>query len=176
MKTSFIQDGKLDAAAATVALGLFLDSVLKLGRFDLSYTVRSGTDANRIGSSTLEHPEIIVDFRGPDQGLLLERNAETLKALEYVTLRALNFEPQFHDRVRFDCGDYRALRLEELKLAAKVAADRVCETHQPFRLNPMSSRERRVVHLVLKEIPGVRTSSEGVGDERQVVIFPSEKK
>lgn len=177
MKTSFVQDGKLDSAAVTVALRQFLDSVLKLARFQLSYLVRSEAASDRPGApSPPDNPEIIVDFQGPDQGLLLERNAEVLKALEYLAIRVLNFEPKFHDRVRFDCGDYRALRLEELKLAAKVAADRVRETHQPFRLNPMSSRERRVVHLALKEMPGVRTSSEGAGDERQVVIFPAENK
>jgi spoIIIJ-associated protein len=178
MKTGFIHEGKLDLPAVTAALRQFLDSVLRLGRFDLSYTVRTEAHGSEPAGTavTLEHPEVIVDFAGPDQGLLLERNAEALKALEYLSLRVLNFEPQFHDRVRFDSGDYRALRLEELKLAAKVAAARVCETHQPFRLNPMSSRERRVIHLVLKEIPGVRTSSEGMGDDRQVVIFPADKK
>jgi spoIIIJ-associated protein len=40
----------------------------------------------------------------------------------------------------------------------------------------MSSRERRVVHLVLKEFPGVRTASEGQGDDRRVVIFPADQK
>jgi len=68
------------------------------------------------------------------------------------------------------------VRLEELKLAAKVAAERVQQSRQPFRLNPMSSRERRVVHLVLKEFPGVRTASEGQGDDRRVVIFPTDQK
>lgn len=177
MKLSFIHDGMLDVPAVTAALRQFLDIVLKLARFNFSYVVRCEAAADGTGDrATLEKPEIIVDFQGPDQALLLERNAELLKAFEYVTLRVLNFEPQFHDRLRFDCADYRALRIEELKLAAKVAAERVCETRQPFRLNPMTSRERRIVHLVLKEIHGVRTSSEGVGDDRQVVIFPAEKK
>jgi spoIIIJ-associated protein len=80
-----------------------------------------------------------------------------------------------HDRVRFDCGDYRATRLEELKLSARVAAQRVRETNPPFRFNPMSSRERRVVHLELNGAPGVRTVSEGAGDRRQLVIYPSQK-
>jgi spoIIIJ-associated protein len=77
-----------------------------------------------------------------------------------------------HDRVRFDCGDYRSTRLEELKLSARVAAQRVRETGQAFRFNPMSSRERRVVHLELNGAPGVRTVSEGAGDRRQLVVYP----
>ena len=61
-------------------------------------------------------------------------------------------------------------------LAARVAAERVQTSRQPFRLNPMSSRERRIVHLALKEMIGVRTESIGMGDERQVVIHPAESK
>ena len=60
-------------------------------------------------------------------------------------------------------------------LVAKVAAERVQSSKQPFRLNPMTSRERRIVHLALKHMPGVRTESVGVGEQRQVVIHPSDK-
>jgi predicted RNA-binding protein Jag len=38
----------------------------------------------------------------------------------------------------------------------------------------MSSRERRIVHLAVKDIPGVRTESIGMGEERQVVIHPAD--
>ena len=82
-------------------------------------------------------------FSGADQDFLLERNAELLLALEHVGHRWLRLDPRLHDRVRFDCGEYRALRLEELKLSARVAAQRVRETGQAFRFNPMSPRERR---------------------------------
>ena len=57
-------------------------------------------------------------------------------------------------------------------MTARVAAERVQSSKQPFQLNPMSSRERRIVHLALKDMPGVRTESVGMGEERQVVIHP----
>ena len=120
-----------------------------------------------------ERPEIVVIFDGPDKDLLLERGAELLLALEYLAVRSLRLEPPFFDRIRFDSGDFRALRIAELMLSAKVAAQRVRETKQPFRLNPMAPRERRIVHLALKDLTGIRTSSEGVGEERQVVIMPA---
>ena len=118
----------------------------------------------------------MVIFRGRDQDLLLERNADLLKALEHLALRWLRLDPQFYDRVRFDAGDYRSLRIEELKLSAHVAAERVRETHAPFRFNAMAARERRILHLVLKEEPGVRTASDGAGEDRQVVVYPADSK
>jgi spoIIIJ-associated protein len=99
-----------------------------------------------------------------------------LKALEHLAFRALRLEPEHHEKIHVDCGGYRALRFEELRMTAKVAAERVQTSKQPFRLNPMTSRERRIVHLALKEIPGVRTESVGVGEQRQVVIHPADKK
>jgi spoIIIJ-associated protein len=103
---------------------------------------------------------------------LLARGAELLKALEHMAFRALRLEPAFHEKIHLDCGGYRALRFEELKMTARVAAERVESSKQPFQLNPMSSRERRIVHLALKDMPGVRTESVGMGEERQVVIHP----
>jgi predicted RNA-binding protein Jag len=122
-----------------------------------------------------EEPEISILFRGEDADLLLERNAELLLALEHVAHRWLRLDPRLHDQVRFDCGDYRTMRLDELKLSARVAAQRVRETGQPFRFNPMSPRERRLIHLELTGAQGVRTASEGIGDRRQLVIYPTTK-
>ena len=169
-RANLIADGKLDHAATTVELRRCIDTLLRTGRFELSYEIQTTGPA----PTELENPEILVLFRGRDQDLLLERNAELLKALEHIALRWLWLDPQFYGRIRFDAGGYRAIRIEELKLSAHVAADRVRETHSPFRFNAMSSRERRILHLVLKEEPGVRTSSEGSGEERQVIVFPAD--
>jgi spoIIIJ-associated protein len=126
-----------------------------------------------IASTAGNEGEVAVTFTGADQGLLLETDAELLLALEHIAHRWLRLDPRLHDRVRFDCGNYRADRLAELKLSARVAAQRVRETGQPFQFNPMSSRERRIVHLELTGAAGVRTESEGIGDRRQLVIYPT---
>jgi spoIIIJ-associated protein len=166
-----IVDGKLDHLAMTAELRRCIDTLLRKARFELSYEIQTTSPA---AAAELENPEILVIFKGRDQELLLERNAELLKALEHIALRWLWLDPQFYGRVRFDAAGYRALRIEELKLSARVAAERVRETHAPFRFNAMAARERRILHLVLKEETGVRTSSEGAGEERQVVVFPAE--
>lgn len=160
----------MDREAVARDLHRFLALVLEHANLDLRYEVQT----RERGIDEIEDPEVLVLFSGRDQELLLERNAELLLALEYLVLRCLKLDPKLYDRVRFDAGDYRALRLEELKLSARVAAERVRESRQPFRFHPMSSRERRVIHLALKDAPGIRTASEGMGDRRQVVVYPAD--
>ena len=78
-------------------------------------------------------------------------------------------------KIAFDCRDFRIVRLDELRLMAETAAERVAHGRMPFSLSPMSSRDRRIVHLALKENPAVRPESDGGGPYRKVVIIPAEK-
>ncbi|MGB2629414.1 MAG: R3H domain-containing nucleic acid-binding protein [Candidatus Acidiferrum sp.] len=166
MTKDLVHGGKLDRAAAAEAVRAFLETIVRSGKFDLHVKLRvaDGDEQNEA--------EILADLDGRDRELLLARNAELLKALEHLMFRAIGLEPSFHDKIHLDSGGYRALRFEELKMTAKVAAERVETSKQPFPLNPMSSRERRIVHLALKDMPGIRTESIGTGEERQVVIHP----
>lgn len=160
-----------DRLRAIDGLKRLLDLALREMNLAVEYEVSAAPDSDA-GSN---ESDVVVRFRGADEELLLARNGELLLALEYVAHRCLRLEPALHDRVRFDCGDYRATRLEELKLSARVAAQRVRETGQPFQFNPMSPRDRRIVHLELNGAPGVRTVSEGSGDRRQLVVYPTKK-
>lgn len=170
MSRDFVHDGKLDREGAAAALREFLDKALKAAGLELQVKVRTATAS---GQAAEGEAEIVADLDGRDKEILLARGGEVLKALEHLVFRALNLEPLYHEKIHLDCGGYRALRFEELRMTARVAAERVQASHQPFRLNPMSSRERRIVHLALKDMPGVRTESVGTGDERQVVIHPA---
>jgi spoIIIJ-associated protein len=172
MIRNLIHDGKLDRDATAEALQRFLDDSVRAAGLELKVNVRAVASEN---AGVEGHAEVIADIDGKDKEILLERNAEVLKAIEHLAFRAVRLEPAFHEKIHVDCGGYRALRFEELRLTAKVAAERVESSRQPFRLNPMSSRERRIVHLALKDMPGVRTESIGMGEERQVVIHPADK-
>jgi spoIIIJ-associated protein len=165
-----VKNGQFDREAAADALRKFLEDTVRAGKLQLTVSVRVLEAAD--GDASREE-EIIADLDGRDKEFLLERGAEALKALEHLAYRALRLEPAFHEKIHLDCGGYRALRFEELRMTARVAAERVQSSKQPFRLNPMSSRERRIVHMALKEMTGVRTESVGVGEERQVVIHPA---
>jgi spoIIIJ-associated protein len=162
---------KFDHQAFAADLAPILRSILDAARLDLQFQILTGGAADKDGSGAA----VAVLFEGPDSELLLEHNAELLLALEHLMMRALRLDPRAHELVRFDAADFRATRLAELRLSAQVAAQRVRELHQPFRMSPMSARERRVVHLALANEKGVRTASEGEGERRRVVIYPTEK-
>lgn len=152
-----------------VGIESLLRLVLKHGGLELACAIRKG----QFEEGELEAPEFLVEFSGPDADLMLEKNAALLNALEYVVLKAVRLEEDLFGKITFDCQDWRRLRAQELKLTAQVAAERVVETGDPFTLSPMSARERRIVHLALKDHPAVRTASEGAGAERKVVILPA---
>jgi len=145
-----------------------LRQVIRYGRFDLKFVVRKTAPLPEQSGA----PTYIIDFSGQDEDLLLERNGALLEALETVVLKATRLDEDHFGKIMFDCQDFRRLRMEELKLMARVAAERVIETGDSFALNPMSARERRIVHLALKDQPQVRTESQGFGSERKVVIVP----
>jgi spoIIIJ-associated protein len=81
-----------------------------------------------------------------------------------------------HEKVRFDCMNSRALRLEELRLSANVAAEKVRKSGIPYEFAPMSSRERRIVHLALRDYEDLRTESQGEGGRRCLVVYPKNYK
>lgn len=148
----------------------FLRPILKHAGFRLQYEI---TDAES-QHPDIENPEIVVKFSGADVDLLLNNRAELLLALEHLTMEMLRMPPEDHARLRFDANDYRALRIEELRLSAVTAAEKVRRTGVPFTFNPMNSRERRIIHLSLRDEAGVRSESSGVGPRRQVVIYPED--
>jgi spoIIIJ-associated protein len=145
-----------------------LHDFIKHSPFELTFSIQKAA----ADLDDPEAPEYVVDFSGADADLLLERNATLLHAIEFVMLKAIRLDEDHFRKIAFDCQDWRRTRMEELRLMAQVAAERVIDTGDPFTLNPMNPRERRIVHLALRDQPKVRTQSEGFGPERKVVIYP----
>jgi spoIIIJ-associated protein len=149
----------------------FLQPVLRAAGLQLEFDVRPASADNDLIS-----PDYIVDFRGRDVELLLQQRAELLLSLEQLTLEALRVSSDNRYRLVFDAEDYRLMRIEELRLAAETAAEKVKQTDMPFRFSPMTSRERRILHLALRNDSAVETVSEGVVPNRHTVIYPASKK
>jgi spoIIIJ-associated protein len=150
-------------------LNEFLRPILKTAGFELDYEMGEGESAH----PEYESPEVTVRFKGADVDMLLANKAELLLALEQVAMEALRMPSEDHSRISFDANDYRMLRIEELRLSASAAAEKVKRTGTPFFFNPMNSRERRVIHLALRGETELRSESAGFGGHRQVVVYPA---
>ena len=147
----------------------FLRPILQNGGFEVRYEI---VDSHPAGDD-FETPDVVVKFTGPDVDLLLGNRAELLLALEHATMEMMRMPSEDHSRISFDANDYRLLRVEELRLSAVTAAEKVARTGVPFRFNPMNSRERRVIHLALRNDGAVRSESAGAGPMRHVVVYPA---
>jgi spoIIIJ-associated protein len=151
-------------------LDQFLGPLLDRAGFDLDYELLSLQNPH----PEVENPELTVRFKGEDLALLLANRAELLLALEHLSMEALRIPAEDHSLISFDANDYRLLRIEELRMSAIAAAEKVKRTRVPFHFNPMTSRERRVIHLALRDEKDLRSESVGVGPARAVVIIPAD--
>ncbi len=151
-------------------LDQFLEPLLDHAGLDVSYDLRVGENPH----PEVENPEVVVNFAGWDVELLLANRAELLLALEHLSMEALRLPAEDHSLISFDANDYRLLRVEELRMSALAAAEKVKRTRVPFHFNPMSSRERRVIHLALRQEKELRSESVGIGPARAVVVIPAD--
>jgi spoIIIJ-associated protein len=122
-------------------------------------------------SSSDTNPQLTVELSGPDTSLLIARNGELLFAIEHIAAKILRLEPEDHDRISFDADGFKATRNRELDLMAEMAIQKVRATSEPYSFSPMSSRERRILHLSLAK-SGLPTASSGIGPGRFVVLYP----
>ena len=113
----------------------------------------------------------VINLAGEDTGVIIGRFGETLRALEYLTNLACH-EDLTKRRVRFDCGGYRKHRETTLTRLAESLAREAVRKGTPVSLDPMTSWERRIVHLALRDSKEVETRSVGEEPARRILISP----
>ena len=119
---------------------------------------------------------IQANIQSTEANWLIGRDAENLSALQQICRVILNKKlGQTLPRLILDVNYYQKNRLDSLVKMAKNLAQEVLETKESRWLPPMSSYERRTVHLALADFSGIKTESEGASGERQVVIKPAIK-
>lgn len=148
----------------------FLKMLTTTGGLKLRFRIVAGAGA--VDPDGLEDRLIYVELSGPDEAMLLQRDGELLRSLEHVCAKILRLEPEEHDRISFDAGGFKAARNREILDLAEEGITSVKASGKPYRYDPMSSRERRMLHLALKRAEGLRTESSGEGPTRFVVLYP----
>lgn len=163
----------VDLQQAAQKIAGFLASLNKLGGMRLKYRITAGDGAR--DPEGLEGRVIYVELGGSDVPLITQHNGELLRALETIAAQMLRLEQREHDLISFDAGNFKALRAQELRMAAEVAAEKVRKTGVPYAFPPQNSRERRLLHLAFRSLQGVETASSGEGPDRFLVVYPEGK-
>jgi spoIIIJ-associated protein len=117
---------------------------------------------------------ILVNLTGQDRSYLLSNTASLLNSIEYLANKVFRTGKEARiTSITLDSDNYRRHRESELTLLAEMAAKKVIAQRKALTLQPMTPRERRIVHLALVGVEGVRSQSEGEGDNRSVTIHPA---
>ncbi len=102
--------------------------------------------------------------------LLIGKHGQTLDAIERILNCIINKASLVKRRVFVDTQGYRKRREERLVEMAREVAEKVKYTDRDVVLAPMSARDRRIIHVTLKEDGVVFTYSQGDGEMRRVVV------
>jgi spoIIIJ-associated protein len=135
-------------------------------------TVRVGDDLIEEG----EEPPLTLDIVGDDLGILIGRQGETLRDLQYMTRLMLSHRLERWEPIVVDVESYRVRRRRSLHLLAIRMAERVVVSRQRVVLEAMPAHERRIIHMALRDHPTVTTKSIGEGEHRKVTIIPKPTK
>jgi spoIIIJ-associated protein len=120
-----------------------------------------------------DEESLVASLGGSELGLVIGKHGQTIDAIQYL-VNAIVWRGQTDGRkqVIVDAAGYRARREATLEALAVRSAERAVSSSRAVELEPMTAVERKVVHVRLKEFPGVATRSEGTEPNRFVVIEP----
>jgi spoIIIJ-associated protein len=116
--------------------------------------------------------EIRLEIEGPDAGRIIGKRGAVLEAIQYLTTRVAHKPGEARKHIQVDAEGYRARHEDQLAEMAQKLARRVAKEGKVITFDPMTARDRRIVHMALKEMTDVRTESHGEGPDRRVQIIP----
>ncbi|MCC6188450.1 MAG: KH domain-containing protein [Anaerolineales bacterium] len=115
---------------------------------------------------------IVLDIQGLDLGELIGHKGETLAALQYIARLIVSKQAGRSVDLIVDVQGHKKRREEQLGRLAHRLAEQAVERQRVMSFEPMPANERRIIHLALRDYPGVQTESVGEGTHRKVTIIP----
>ena len=139
-----------------------LDNILGLLLLEGSYEIEDTDEA------------VLVSIDTPDAGRLIGARGESLEGLQLlvnqILYRKQGSATEEFKRVIFDVAGWKKQREEDLKKRAEQWGKQVLQESKEMEIEPMSSWQRRVIHMVVSEMKGLQTESVGEGRDRHIVI------
>jgi len=133
-----------------------------------------GLTEEEINIEVIEEDNINISLTVPldRAGVFVGRHGEGLAALRMIFSLILFQRFAFWPKLHLNVNDYQERREDALRELASNAAQRAIELQKEIVLPNLSSYERRIVHMILSEIEGVKTESRGEAPFRQMYIIP----
>ncbi len=151
-----------DVTDAMAFAKLRLEELVSFMGANITTTVDQTDDGIELGIEASVHSPRLIGHRG-----------ETLHALEFLLNQIVKTHHPDAPRVLVDVGGYRQARRQSLEELARDTAAQVVESGTEQELKPMNPAERRIVHMALRDLPGVETESRGTDRSRRIVIKPA---
>lgn len=118
----------------------------------------------------IEEKTLYIDILGEDAHALIGKRGNTLDSLQYLVSLVINKTDEPFVNVIIDIENYRERRKETLEKLATNLSKKVLKTRRAVVLEPMTSYERRIIHVTLQDTPKIKTASQGSDPYRHVVI------
>jgi predicted RNA-binding protein Jag len=160
-----------ELGAPEESVGTAVGGIQAIGQYILGVVERMALGPFEIRESD-EADFIVFQLRGSAADRLASGDGRTVDALQLVVNQAALRISEEHKRVVIDVEGDGAERDDLLARAAQRAAKRAQETGRAVALDPMSPKDRRGIHVALRDMNGIATMSIGSGRYRQVLVIP----
>jgi spoIIIJ-associated protein len=123
-----------------------------------------------------DNDRTVLEIQTADTELVIGRRGVVIDALQHLVNKAV-FKERGTEKGKplvVDAGGFRDKQVERLRGIATKMAEKALLTKQIVELQPMSPHDRRIVHMAISEIPGLSTRSEGEGEDRHILLIPTE--
>ncbi|SRR5579871_4237284 len=181
LKSETVEEGSkgflgIGSKPAKIKISLKASAVPNFSEGVLSRLLRGMSLPDKVKIQKDEDGNTVLNIEGPSSGTLIGRHGHTLEALQYLVSKAVQrMTGDERSIVIVDVENYLERQKDKLKELAVNLAQKAKETGVEIPMRPMSSKDRRVVHLALKDHEHVTTESRGEGLRRKVVIVPKVK-
>ncbi|MDR0398381.1 MAG: protein jag [Endomicrobium sp.] len=163
-----VKKSKCNIKTTTIDTEVDQNKVCKKAEFFLSGLLNKMNVKFSSIETSFKDDLININVSTNDCPFIIGKNGQTLDALEYLTQIIVNKELNSKLKVNLDCENYRRKQKDKLKILIDKAVDYVNRTGKIYHFEPMSAKERKIIHLYLKDNHFVESFSEGTGILRKV--------
>lgn len=153
------------------SVGTARGEIGEIARFVLGVVERMSLGPFEISEGS-ENDLTVVEVKGAAAQTLAANEGRAVDALQLLANQVAVLDGPDRPRVVLEIEGNADAREELLTKLADRVAKRALQTGRPVALDPMNGRDRRMIHVALRDREDVATISEGEGRYRQVVVVP----